>query len=275
MVDFRSADSCQWDSVNPTSNRHDSIDQRVKERLGSLFSSPEDRCSVAERGSQSSHQCAGIEGSLSGSSSICEKSTTSNPHSAATGQLDSSVVHKQARGTHSPSLVSLAPEIWNFCISHKICLTASHVPGVTNIHADFASRNFNNCTEWTLDKMVFQKITNRFYIPEVDLFASCINNLLPRYVARYPDPASIATDAFLQHWGQWTVFIHAPIVPLPCILQKIQHDQATGLVIAPTWVGQPWYPTLLELLVDFPAQLPITEGTISLPINPQAIHPMW
>ena len=178
-------------------------------------------------------------------------------------------------GTHSPTLASLALEIWNFCISRRIWITARHVPGVTNIEADFASRHFNNRTEWTVDKMVFQRITKRFYTPEVDLFASRINHQLPRYVARYPDPRSIATDAFLQHWGQWTVFIHAPIMFLPRVLQKIQQDQATGLVIAPTWPGQPWFPTLLELLVDVPAQLPITERTIFLPFEQQAIHPLW
>jgi hypothetical protein len=145
--------------------------------------------------------------------------------------------------------------------------------GVTNTEADFASRNFNNRTEWTLNKRVLQMITRRFYNPEVNLFAFRINNQLPRYVARYP--GSVATDAFLQHWGQWTVFIHVPIVLLPRILQTLRQDQATGLVIAPTWPGQPWFPALLELLVDFPAQLPIAEGTIFLPFEQQAMHPMW
>ncbi|XP_028402107.1 uncharacterized protein LOC114525097 [Dendronephthya gigantea] len=178
-------------------------------------------------------------------------------------------------GTHSPTLASLALEIWNFCISQQIWITARHVPGVTNVEADFASGNFNNRTEWTLEKRVFQMITKRFYTPQVDLFASRINHQLPRYVARYPDPGSMATDAFLQYWGQWTVFIYAPIVLLPRILQKLRQDQATGLVIAPTWPGQPWFPTLLELLVDFPAQLLIAERTIFLPFEQQAIHPMW
>lgn len=205
------------------------------------------------------------------------KNTSSHPrHIQLLMDNTTAVAYINKRGgTRSPSLASLALEIWTFCLSHQTWVTARHVAGVTNIEADFASRNFNNRTEWTLDKKVFRKITKRFYAPEVDLFASRINNQLPLYVARYPDPGSIATDAFLQNWNQWTVFIHAPIVLLPKILQKIRQDQATGLVIAPTWSGQPWYPTLLELLVDFPAPLPITEGTISLPFDPQAIHPMW
>jgi ribonuclease HI len=111
-----------------------------------------------------------------------------------------SYINKQG-GTHSPSLVA-QELIWNFCISKNIWLTANHVPGVNNIEADFASRNLNNRTEWTLDRKVFQKITNQFCSTEVDLFASRINNLLQHYVARHPDPGSIATDAFLQDWGQ-------------------------------------------------------------------------
>ena len=111
---------------------------------------------------------------------------------------------------------------------------------------------------------------------EIYLFASRINNQLPLYVARSPDPESTATDAFLQNWNQWTVFIHSPIVLLPKILLKIRRqDQTTGLAIAPTWSGQPWYPALLEMLVGFPAPLPVAETTLYLPFNPQVIHPLW
>jgi hypothetical protein len=92
--------------------------------------------------------------------------------------------------THSPTLAYLAIEIWNFCISRQIWITARHVPGVMNTEADFASRNFNNRTEWTLNKRVFQMISRRFYTPEVDLFVSRINNQLPRYVAKIPRVSS-------------------------------------------------------------------------------------
>ena len=177
-------------------------------------------------------------------------------------------------GTRSPQLVSLATEIWNFCLGRNIWITAEHVPGVENVDADCASRQFHNHTEWTLDRKIFQHITQRYYRPEVDLFASRINNQLPKYIARYPDPGSIATDTFLQNWNKWTLFIH-PVVLLPRILQKIRNDQATSLLIAPAWKGQPWYPVLLELLTDYPTLLPMTERTIYLPFDPQTTHPLW
>ena len=53
------------------------------------------------------------------------------------------------------------------------------------------------------------------------LFAYRISYQLPCHVARYPNLGSIATDAFLQDWGQWMVFIHASTVLLPQILQQL------------------------------------------------------
>ena len=47
-----------------------------------------------------------------------------------------------------------------------------------------------------------------------------------------------------------------PFVLLGRCLQKVQQEKATLLLIAPTWCAQPWYPTLLELLVSHPLLLP-------------------
>lgn len=61
----------------------------------------------------------------------------------------------------------------------------------------------------------------------------------------YPDPGTLAVDAFLQDWSKWTCLIHPPVALLPRILRKIREDQATALLIAPNWSGQPWFPELL------------------------------
>ena len=58
------------------------------------------------------------------------------------------VCYVNKRGsTRSPQLVSLATEIWNFCLGRNIWITAKHVPGVENVDADCASRQFHNHTE--------------------------------------------------------------------------------------------------------------------------------
>lgn len=178
-------------------------------------------------------------------------------------------------GTRSALLAQLAMEVWIYCLSRNIWITAKHLPGLMNSEADYASRNFNNHTEWMLKPSIFRKITTRYYIPQVDLFASRLNNQVANYVARYPDPGALATDAFSLVWNNWTVFIHPPIVLIPRILLKMKCDKATGLLIAPNWQGQPWFPVLLEMLVDYPAQLPVLPSTISLPFAPEKLHPLW
>ena len=144
-------------------------------------------------------------------------------------------------GTRSPQLATLAAELWTYCSSRQIWVTAKHLPGLMNSEADHASRNFNTHTEWKLNPEIFQRITTRYYTPEVDLFASRLNHQLPLYVTRYPDPGAIATDAFLQDWSLWTVFIHPPIVLIPRILLQMKHDKATDCpeLARPSLVSRP------------------------------------
>ena len=62
---------------------------------------------------------------------------------------------------------------------------------------------------------------------------------------------------------------------LPRILKNIREDQATCLLNAPSWLGQSWYPLQLEMLVDIPSILPMSEKTLYLPFNLEAQHPLW
>ena len=193
-------------------------------------------------------------------------------------QMDNSTavayVNKRG-GTRSSTLAALAIEVWNVCQKRGIWITAQHLPGVQNVDADWASRHFNERTEWTLDKAIFTRIVTKYYTPQVDLFASRLNHQLPLYVSRHPDPGAMEVDAMTLHWNRWTSFIHAPIIMLPRILKKIREDQATCLLIAPNWPGQTWYPLLLEMLVNIPSLLPMTETSLYLPFDQEAQHPLW
>ena len=38
--------------------------------------------------------------------------------------------------THSSNCNNIAVQIWDLCQEHNILLTAFHIPGVQNVHAD-------------------------------------------------------------------------------------------------------------------------------------------
>ena len=106
-------------------------------------------------------------------------------------------------GTRSPSLSVIALELWSLVLKIGSWVIVTHIPGILNVNADTASRQFNPRVEWTLDPSIFRKILDRFYLPEVDLFASRLSHQVERYISRYPDPGAIAVDAFLKDWRKW------------------------------------------------------------------------
>ena len=58
---------------------------------------------------------------------------------------------------HSNTISRLVIDIWEWCITHTIWLTASHIPGINNTVADHESRKTRRETEWSLNPIVFQK----------------------------------------------------------------------------------------------------------------------
>ena len=179
-------------------------------------------------------------------------------------------------GTRSPALTAQSLELWAVALTAGVSLTAQHFPGIQNVVADTASRQIETRTEWTLDRKIFRSICQRFYTPEMDLFASRLNHQLPKYVSRYPDPGALAVDAFLLDWSKWTYLIQPPVVLLPRVLRKIKDDQATAVfLIAPNWTGQPWFPDLIQTLVDHPLLLPQRQSLFFFPFYPTAYHSLW
>ena len=65
------------------------------------------------------------------------------------------------------------------------------------------------------------------------------------------------------------------MVLLPRILWKIREDQATALLIALNWSGEPWFSELIQMLVDQLLLLPQLPSLLFLPFQPAAHHPFW
>ena len=67
-------------------------------------------------------------------------------------------------------------------------LGAFHTPGKLSSEAGWLSRNFDSNIEWSLDKQIFYDVSAQFFSPEIDLFASCLNNKVPRFYSWLAGP---------------------------------------------------------------------------------------
>ena len=155
-------------------------------------------------------------------------------------------------GTVSRDLVGLTKNLWMWCLERNIHITAQHLPGSQNTIADAESRSQTDRTDWKLSPQLFHKIQQTFGPLEVDLFATRLSAQCRRYFSWRPDPSAEATDAFLQVWTHIKGYANPPWNLVGRTLAQVQSQQANLVLVAPVWRSQPWYPTLLHMLVDYP-----------------------
>ena len=158
--------------------------------------------------------------------------------------------------SHSDSCNSLAKEIWEWCIARDIWVSVAHIPGKQNLVADFESRRNQREAEWRLNKAALQNALSTLnFQPDIDLFASRINYLFPKYVSYRPNPQAFAIDAFSLQWSRLDFYAFPPFSVIPAVLSKIQREEALGVVALPDWPAQGWYPKALEMLKQEPNYL--------------------
>ena len=166
--------------------------------------------------------------------------------------------------------------IWEWTINRNNWITAAHIPGKLNIEADLESRKNETKTEWKLNVSDFTHTTETFaFMPEVDLFASRTNTQLPNYMSYRPDPYASVVDSFTVNWKNIKFYAFPPFSCINRVIQKVVEDEATGLIIAPDWPNQIWYPSLLKICVHEPIVLPYRKDLLHLPNQPEQIHQIW
>jgi len=169
----------------------------------------------------------------------------------------------------------ITKELWKFCSSRGMWVSATYIPGRTNVIADRISREFNDQAEWMLNPAVFFQIIEKLkFFPMIDIFASRLNHQLDKYISWLPDPGSVSVDVFSISWSNIIFYAYPPISMIGAAITNILQDHATGIMIIPYWTTQYWYPTMMTLLVKEPIILPQTKTLITLPFKPEAKHPL-
>ena len=164
--------------------------------------------------------------------------------------------------TRSARCNEQAREIWDFCEKRDIWLSVAHIPGVENVDADHESRQFTENTEWELNPEIFEMICDKWGSPDVDLFASRLNNKVESYASWIPDPGASFVDAFSVNWSQFNLcYIFPPFRLVNRCVRKVRDEGARAIVIAPAWPGQPWYSVLKER-GNYTLRLPPAAGNL-------------
>lgn len=143
---------------------------------------------------------------------------------------------------------SLASKIWEWAEERGIYLFASYIPSHKNTVADYLSRIKNIDIEWKLSDQAYQEIICNFGTPQIDLFASCWNRKCDVFVSWFPELGAWDTDAFTLDWSNLNFYAFPPFALILRTLVKIRSEGAGGIIVAPNWPNQAWYPLLMELL---------------------------
>ena len=131
------------------------------------------------------------------------------------------------------------------------------IMGDHNVLADALSRpNQILGSEWTLKQEIFRDLCRRWPV-SIDLFATSQNHSCSLYFSPYHNHNAMVTDALLRNWNGWQAYAFPPWSLIPAGLKKLRSPSGVLLtIVAPYWPQRPWFPDLLDLLVDGPVALP-------------------
>ena len=228
LVDTESRNS-QWQPDYNTIFRSGNIHRRLFEGLGSCLWEHQNQREVVCHRETVAYKCSRTEGAMLGIQSLLKNQSSK----IISLNMDSSTAvayinHKG--GTHSPELLQMVLQLWNWCIQHNLFIIAYHVPGKTNVVADREWREF-------IDNPII--ISPFLRGCSTDLFASRLTYQLARYISWRPDPQAFQSDAFSVNWKHLKGYAFPPFSLIARVLDKMMMDKTDLVLVAPIWQAQP------------------------------------
>ncbi|XP_035712588.1 uncharacterized protein LOC110855835 isoform X1 [Folsomia candida] len=144
-------------------------------------------------------------------------------------------------GCKSTQCFSVAKLIWQWCENRGIIITATWINTKENYTADKLSRAEKDASDFMLGTNYFTKLTKKFGCPNMDLFASYQTKQCNEFYSWKPDPFSIGVDAFTYEWEDG-FYAFPPFNMIGRVINKIIQDKCEGIVVAPMWPTQAWFP---------------------------------
>lgn len=155
-------------------------------------------------------------------------------------------------GTKSMALMDLTYKILKIIDLFNIHIVIHYLPGRYNSEADHLSR-LSRPPEWHLLPTITNQIFAKFGRPVIDLFASAVAHVVPKYVTLdLTDMQAYRYDAFSHVWDYPLAWVFPPPFLIPRVLQHLNSARGTFLVVAPRWLKVFWRPDLKNRAIGPP-----------------------
>ena len=169
-------------------------------------------------------------------------------------------------GTRSSFLNSITQRILRWAEDLSVVLSPQFIMGKHNVLADALSRpNQILGSEWTLKQEVFRDLCRRWPV-SIDLFSTSQNHRCSIYFSPYHAHNALGMNALLQNWNGWQAYAFPPWSLILAVLKKLRSSSGVLLtIVAPYWPQRPWFPDLLDLVVNGPVALPRSRDLLRQP----------
>jgi hypothetical protein len=90
------------------------------------------------------------------------------------------------------------------------------------------------------------------------------NNQVPQFISPFPDQKALHTDAFSLNWDLLErPYLFPPLTTIPQCLERMQSSMNMFLAVLQCWQNRPWFPDLLNLLIDYLIRIPVTADLLT------------
>ena len=135
------------------------------------------------------------------------------------------------------------------------CSSPSVHHGKNNVLADALSRPNNNGDPSVCSSWCFRSSARGGRCWSISSPPRQITTVL--FISPFHDPQALGTDAFLHSWDGLLVYAFPRWALIPQVLKKLHSSSGVLMtLITPYWPQGPWFPDLLDLMVDRPVALP-------------------
>ena len=138
--------------------------------------------------------------------------------------------------TRSRALLKVSELLLEEAYKRNLTIKASYLAGVDNTWADALSRGATTSINWSLTPRCFTTIRTWAGTPQVDLFASQDNHLLPAYLSLTEHTKAGPPDAFKTDWNKWSFIYLFPPPHTQVMLQvvnKLEAFRGQAVLVAP------------------------------------------